>query len=290
MRKVKSLFTGAAIVSFVFFANSALAMNGAGKLSRSENGIGHKWGISKGKRIEISHPERNQTVSGYFIPVSWRDASVEEQNLSYPENYEKSQKTYRVLLLDRNKVVLEKVVENLNYVVFTINEIKDVLEKKPYRLRIIDTESLSFSRPIRFFYDKPAMDDSILEELQKLSPSQEDVISTPEEEDGQFTSLDNAYAAVNTSSYTSCPTCYSHYWPGMVVFYVRYPTTYSKKLYIYCGASKYYEETFSPSFTGPVFTSMLSGYNYNAIYWDGMTLSNSCINIEPFEYTWVIFP
>jgi hypothetical protein len=35
---------------------------------------------------------------------------------------------------------------------------------------------------------------------------------------------------------------------------------------------------------------MISGYNYNAIYWDGMILSNSCIKIEPFEYTWVIFP
>ncbi len=290
MRKVRFLMISAMMVSFIFAATSAFAMPDDGASNRLRSGIEANEGWAKRGRIQISHPERNGEVSGYFIPVSWRDSSVEGGDKPYPDNYAKSGNRYRVILLDRYQVVLEKEVENLNYVVFTIQEIKDVLEKKAYRLRVIDVASFSFSRPIRFFYNKPDIDNTIIEELENLSPSPDGTESSPDGEGGQYTSLENAYASTDTSSYTSCPTCYSHYWPGMVVFYVRYPTTYSKKLYIYCGSSKYYEETVSSSYTGPVFTSMLSGYNYNAIYWDGYILSNDCIDIKPFEYTYVVFP
>lgn len=290
MRKSIFFMVGA-IVSCMLIAGAALA-EVSESIDAESVGNNGMLGFSRGKfdRLSISHPEKNGVVSGYFIPVSWSDPAVENGELPYPENYKASQKSYRVMIYDRSEVVLEKVVTGLNYYVFTIDEIKDVLRRKAYRFQVENAETLSTSHPLGFFYDMPELDDSVMEELQKAPATPGEGVPADGNEDGQFTSLENAYAATDTSSYTYCPTCYSQYWPGMVVFYVRYPTTYSKVLRIYCGSNKYYEKTVASSFTGPVFASMTSGYNYNAVYWDGATLSNRCIDIYPFEYTWVIFP
>lgn len=283
---------GAIILSCMFMVG-----NGSAGVSESfgADGDGTRGNreYAKGNfdKLSISHPEKNGIVTGYFIPVSWRDPSVENGDLAYPENYRKSQKSYRVMIYDKNEVVLEKIVTGLNYYVFTIDEIKDVLRRKAYRFQVENIETLSVSHPLGFFYDMPELDEATLEELQNVPDIPDEGVPASQGEDGQFTSLDRAYAATyTTSSYTYCATCYSQYWPGMVVFYVRYPTTYSKVLRIYCGSSKYYEETIAASYSGPVFIPMISGYNYNAIYWDGITLSNRCINIYPFKYTYVLFP
>lgn len=283
MKKTAFFMIVAAAVYFGLFAGSAYAAGGNGVLDAGHVGFAN----GKNNKIVVSHPERNAVVSGYFIPVSWRDTGVENSSQPYPDNYMASGKSYRVMVLDKGGIVLEKIVTGLNYCVFTIKDVKDVLEKKAYQVKVEAVESFSVSPPVRFVYEKPDLDDAVLKELEKLGAPGEDGAET---EDGQFTSLDNAYAALNTSSYTSCPTCYSNYWPGMVVFYIRYATTYQKTLYIYCGSDKYYEKTVAADFTGPVFVSMMSGYNYSAIYYDRLTLSNQCINIKPFEYTWVLFP
>lgn len=290
MRTSALLKIGAVIISGLFLAGAAYAVGGASFDAADRAGGNPADAGDQGNRIRISYPEKNSVISGYFLPVSWRDAEVESEALPYPDNYKASQRFYRVMLLDGSDVVLEKVVTGLNYYIFTINETKDVLEKKAYRFRVETLGAVSAALPVRFFYEKPDLDDAILEELKISPPSSGEDAPASEQEDGQFTSLDNAYAALDTSSYSSCPTCYSHYWPGMVVFYIRSPTTYAKTLNIYCGPYQYYEKILDPSFSGPVFTSMMSGYNYNAIYNDRFILSNRCINIAPFEYTWVLFP
>ncbi len=256
----------------------------AGSVFALDAGVFHRVDVSaasnaQGKKLEITNPEKNGYVDGYFLPVSWRDMEVEASSLTYPDNYAQSGKTYIISIMDPVKnVLLERTVENLNYYVFSYDEIRDVLERDTYFIRV-ETEDVpgAPSPPIRVFYDKPYND----------PPPYQEGMDVPL--DAEISPFDGDLKSFNALSYTTCSSCFMQYWPGYVVIYVN-ATHYTKNIRMYCNSISLYNQSYSSSYSGPIFLPINAGYNYNVTYNDYRYSGNRCINVRPYTYTIIQFP
>jgi len=230
--------------------------------------------VYRDKKMEITYPEKNSTVSGYFLPVSWRDPAVENKKMTYPENYQQSGKTYQITVSDKlQNIMLKASVSDQNYFIFNYDDIKGLLPSDYYSVTVENEDNSVSTASVRFFYQEPADDTDI--NNQAATDNQTAVSESPGTETLALTSV-------------SCPYCLTDNWPGMLVYFFN-QTAYSKKVTIDCNEDNWSSLTFAPSFSGPFFISMSSG-NFKVTYNDSVSYSVKCINIYPWAYTIVPLP
>jgi hypothetical protein len=227
-------------------------------------------------KIQLTYPNHNGVVSGYFIPVSWSDSAVERLNDVYPDNYERTGKKYSVTISTTDgEVLLKRKIENSNFCIFTYPEIDGLLEQRTYRVSVSLANSRAMQDTASFYYRKP------LAEMPLDTDLENDIYRAPDESE-------NRENVQTLRSYGSCPYCEPFMWPGMLAIMLS-PTTYSKTVTITCNSTVWYNNTFPASFSGPVFISLSTG-TYKVSYYDRIVSTYACPHMRPFAFTVVEFP
>lgn len=244
------------------------------------DGIGNAADNAKAAQkdyIQITSPEANSVVDGYFLAVSWTDSSVEKRNSVYPDNYDKHGGDYNIIVTDESgTTILERKVTGQNYLVFAWDDIKEDLFSEIYLVKVVSRNAES--EAVKFYYNKPPCELPNTDHIGMFSTETETAVAG---------SATMETAAKSTSS--GCAYCYSWHWPGTLVILVN-ATTYTKYINIFCNSIQWSSLSYAPSYSGPIFIPIAGGDNFKITYYDSIYNTYQCTLIKPFQYTVVQFP
>lgn len=232
-------------------------------------------------KITITYPNDNGVVSGYYIPISWKDAWVERSDNPYPDNYLSEKRIYHVIISELDgKTVYKAKVAGQNYLVLLYDDIKDILDHDDYRVKVSAASAPGLSDEVTFFYKKPFCD--IPSEISKEIVADYS-ISTPD-----VSSLaEDSVSSLATSSY-GCSYCLTSRWGGILIILVG-STTYNKSVSVLCNETVWYSNTIAASYSGPIFINISSG-NFKVTYNDFIYNTYACVTVNPFSFASVQFP